>query len=77
MSEKIVQLPFGYDPNDDGGKLAIEQFLHEAEPPTDIRIEPLSITQWIAIVTYADAASTQAAPLPPKSMSFPPIGDPE
>lgn len=78
MSEKIVRLPSGYDPNDDGGKLAVEQFLQEDNPPTEIRVEPLSITQWIAVATYADTDSTTSAERSPKSCSsLPPIGDPE
>lgn len=39
----------GYNPNDDGGREALEMFLHWEEPPSGLDIQPTDDGRWTVI----------------------------
>lgn len=39
MRRRTIPLPVDYDPNEDGGKFALQLFLDEKDPPDKVEIE--------------------------------------
>jgi hypothetical protein len=54
---KAFLLPVGYDPRNDQGRVAVDQFLDEDEPPNTISVEEVSPGQWSALATWYETDS--------------------
>ena len=69
MRRRTIPLPVDYDPNEDGGKFAIELFLDEDPPPDTISVEPIE-GRLVAIGTWnlrgGRMSSYQDVPDPPE-----------